>query len=418
MKVLWFEVTPPGKYLGESMVIGGWQDSLERVLRKCHEVELTICFEVYEPLETRVIEGVTYIPMYVAYNSKEKKLSKQTWEINAQKLVPNMKKVVEEVKPDIIHVFGTEWPYGLIAEHTDIPVVIHIQGAIVPYNNAMYPPKYGFFDVLRAIGLTHPLRIRKAWYEYKYDCSRQQIEQRIWKAVSNYMGRTYWDKALSEMMHPYRKYFHVEEALRSEFTLGQASWNIPQDDKVTLISTGCSTFWKGPDMLLKTAHALKEYGLNFEWKVAGSMREDVKRIVEMKEGARFEDNNITFLGFIDPQTLQRHLLSSTMYVHTAYIENSPNSICEAQCLGVPIVSTNVGGISTLIKNGEQGDLVPANDPWQMAYSIIMLSKDKERMLRYSQNSKVVALKRHDDAHIREQLLNVYHELLQDYGNDT
>ena len=413
MKVLWFEVTPPGKYLGESMVIGGWQDSLERVLCKCSEVELTVCFEVYEPSDIKVIDRVTYIPMYIAYNSREKKLSRQTWEVNAQKLISAMKKVVAELQPDIIHVFGTEWPYGLIAEHTDIPVVIHIQGAIVPYNNAMYPPKYGLFDVLHEIGIAHPIRIRKAWHEYKFDCSRQQIEQRIWKSVSNYMGRTNWDQALSEMMHPGRTYFHVEEALRSEFTMGQSSWEMPQEQKVTLISTGCSTFWKGPDMLLKTAHVLKEYGLNFEWKVAGCMRESVKRIVEMKESKRFEDNNITFLGFINPQVLKEHLLSSTMYIHTAYIENSPNSICEAQCLGIPIVSTNVGGISTLIKNGEQGDLVPANDPWQMAYAIIMLSKDKDRMLRYSQNSKAVAMKRHDDANIRNQLLNVYHTLLKD-----
>jgi len=411
MKVLWFEVTPPGRYLGESMVIGGWQDSLERIVRTSPDIELTICFETYSPLDIRVIEGVTYIPMCVTYNSSEKKLAKKTWAVNAEKLVPLMKKVVADVQPDIIHVFGTEWPYGLIAEHTNIPVVIHIQGAIVPYNNAMYPPKYSFADVIREIGPLHPHRIHKAWNEYRYDKSRQQVEQRIWKAVKHYMGRTNWDKALSEMMHPGRTYFHVEEALRLEFTNAQVSWNLPQEEKITLISTGCSTFWKGPDMLLKTAHALKEYGVNFEWKVAGSMREDVKRIVEMKEEKMFEENHITFLGFINPQALQEHLLSSTMYVHTAYIENSPNSICEAQCMGIPIVSTNVGGISSLVKDGEQGLLVPANDPWQMAYAIMRLASNKDLMLRFSENSKKVAAARHNPKNILSQLLNVYNTLL-------
>ena len=33
MKVLWFEVTPPGAYVGKGWVIGGWQDSLERIVR-------------------------------------------------------------------------------------------------------------------------------------------------------------------------------------------------------------------------------------------------------------------------------------------------------------------------------------------------------------------------------------------------
>lgn len=412
MKVLWFEVTPPGSYLGKGMVIGGWQDSLERVVRTCKDIDLTVSFEANCQLDDRVIDGVTYMPMCISYDKKEKKQAKRTWSVNARKLIPEMKRIVKVVSPDIIHVFGTEWPYGLIAEHTDVPVVIHIQGAIAPYNNAMFPPNYNIFDVVHEIGWMHPDRIRKALDKYAFDKSRLIIEKRVWKAVKYYMGRTDWDEALSEMMHPGRYYYHVEEALRTDFTTGKLFWKLPTDKKVKLISTGCSTFWKGPDMLLKTARILKEYGLDFVWEVAGEMSEDVKRIVEMKEGDLFTNNNIVFLGFIEPQTLSEHLISSTMYVHTAYVENSPNSICEAQCMGVPIVSTNVGGISTLIKDKEQGTLVPANDPWQLAYAIISLANDKERMLFYSVNSKEVAVRRHNDAHIKEQLLNVYNYIIE------
>ena len=100
-----------------------------------------------------------------------------------------------------------------------------------------------------------------------------------------------------------------------------------------------------------------------------------------------------------------------MYVHTAYIENSPNSICEAQLVGMPIVSTMVGGISTLVRNGEEGDLFPANDPWQIANAIIELSKDKVRMMRYSKNSRQHALERHNPENIIQQLLKCYHEII-------
>lgn len=413
MKVLWFEVTPPGKYLGQGMVIGGWQDSLERIVRTCSEIDLTISFEVYSTLADKCIEGVNYMPMYIKYNNQEKQLSQKTWEINAEKLIPEMKRIVNTVKPDIIHVFGTEWPYGLIAEYTDIPVVIHIQGAIAPYNNAMFPPNYNFFDVIREIGWKHPKRIKKAWWEYSFDKSRLLIENRVWKVVKYYMGRTEWDKNLSEMMHPGRTYFHVEEALRQEFSICNTSWKNTPREKITLISTGCSTFWKGPDMLIKVAKILKEYGVNFEWKVAGSMRENVKRIVEMKEDMSFEENNIIFLGFIEPNELSKHLTNATMYVHTAYVENSPNSICEAQCLGVPIVSTNVGGIASLVKDGEQGILVPANDPWQMAHAIIKLAKDNNLMMRFSNNSKEIARQRHSDEHIKEQLLRTYQTIIEE-----
>ena len=100
-----------------------------------------------------------------------------------------------------------------------------------------------------------------------------------------------------------------------------------------------------------------------------------------------------------------------MYVHTAYIDNSPNSICEAQLLGVPIISTYVGGIGSLINNKEDGILVPANDPWIMAQTIIDLSKDIKLSNKLSKNAIIKARKRHDIQKIRYALYNCYETIL-------
>ena len=135
------------------------------------------------------------------------------------------------------------------------------------------------------------------------------------------------------------------------------------------------------------------------------------KMVEYKEHTTYKNNNIKFLGFVNSETISDLLCSVSMYVHTAYIENSPNSICEAQCLGVPIVSTNVGGISTLIRNGIDGILVPANDPWQMANAILELAKDNERKKKYSIEGQKIALKRHDTTNIYNQLVNCYKDIL-------
>ena len=106
------------------------------------------------------------------------------------------------------------------------------------------------------------------------------------------------------------------------------------------------------------------------------------------------------------------MCQSTMYVHTAYIENSPNSICEAQMIGIPIISTMVGGIATLVRNGVEGDLLPANDPWQLANAIVELAKDQSRMKSYSEHSRQHALERHNPDHILEQLLECYEDLIR------
>lgn len=411
MKVLWFEISTPSRYQKSGRVLGGWQDALENVVIGCKEIELYIAFESKVPAEVKQIDGITYIPMLSHYSYIERKRGDFTWSIVEKKNIELGRKVIEDVKPDVIHVFGNEWPFGLLAQYTDIPLVVHIQGSIVPYHNAKYPPGYNDLTFVKAAGFN----LRKDWHRlkaYYKDANRLEMEKRIWKCVKHYMGRTSWDKALVNTLAKDSTYHHVEEALRPVFMDNRKQWTFKDFGKIKILSTGCGSFWKGIDVMLKTAHVLKDTGVDFEWNVAGGMSPELKEIVENKEGLRYADNHINFLGFCTPEKLIDIMCDSTMYVHTAYIENSPNSICEAQLVGMPIVSTMVGGISTLVRNGEEGDLLPANDPWQIANAIIELSKDKERMIRYSTNSRQHALERHAPENIKAQLLKCYNDLIK------
>lgn len=411
MKVLWFEITTPSRYKSTGQVTAGWQDALENIVSKCKDIQLYIAFESTMDSEVKVIDGITYIPMLTHYSFLERKIGNHTWKVNECKVIAVGRKVIELYQPDVIHVFGNEWPFGLLAQYTDIPLVIHIQGSIIPYNNALYPPRYNGFTLVKAAGLN----LRKDWHrlcDYNRDMSRLDLEKRIWKIVHHYMGRTSWDKALVNMLTKNATYHHVEEALRPAFMKAQKRWQLPKDGKLRLLSTGCSSFWKGIDVMLKTAHVLVEAGIDFEWNVAGSMSDELREIVENKEGLKFADNHIHILGFCSPGQLIDLMCQSSMYVHTAYIENSPNSICEAQLIGMPIISTMVGGIATLVRNGVDGELLPANDPWQIANAIVELSKDETRMKLYSENSRQHAMERHNPEKILNQLLTCYKDLVK------
>ena len=415
IKVLWFEVSIPSRYKNEGVPIAGWQDSLERIVRTCPDIELTISFNGEKHSINKNIDGVHYIPLHLNYSFIGRIKNKISWDIETQHIVCEMQKVVEEVKPDIIHVFGTEWPFGQIAKYTKIPVVVHIMGALVPYMNALFPPCISYHDVLKSYSILRPKQYISSILNRQKEKSWVQQELEVWKNVKYYMGRTDWDKALSNVMHPGRIYFHVDEALRPIFLSHTIQWHGYENHKIKLISTGCSTFWKGPDMLLKVARILTGLNVDFEWNVAGGMSSITKEIVEKKLGTTFEENHVNFLGFVKPEELAKLLCASTFYVHTAYIENSPNAICEAQCLGLPIICTNVGGISTLVKDRKQGRLVPANDPWQMADAIMELSHDIKEMKEYSVNNIKYALERHNDENIKRDLLNCYNMII--YQND-
>lgn len=409
MRVLWFEVTEPSSYKTGGTPIAGWQDSLERIIKTEQSIELIVAFISDTRSDIKIIDNVTYIPIYKEWTFLER-ISSKYWDIYISKILPEALKIVENYKPDLIHVFGTEWHFGQLAGLISTPIVIHIMGSIVPYNNAAYPPMYSFESQVLS-NIYNPLKIYKLWKSEQYKKNWEKWERSTWRLVKNYMGRTHWDRSLSRIMHPNCCYFHVDEALRDIFIVGEREWTLPVEKKIKLVSTGCSTFWKGPDMMLKVAYILKSLNVDFEWFVIGKMNQNIKKWVENREGYTFEECNLKILGFKQPAELVNILCSSTIYVHTAYIENSPNSICEAQCLGVPIVSTNVGGISTLIRDGIDGDLIAANDPWKMADAIIQLAADTQRMQQYSSNSKAFALKRHNDESIKEQILNCYNALL-------
>lgn len=412
MKVLWFEISVPGRYKSDKTPVSGWQDSLENIVRTCNDIDLTIAFEGTEGMMPKEVDGVKYIPLVPHYTFWDKKYRNFSNRWNkANKVVPLAVKCVEEVKPDLIHCFGTEWEFGQVAIYTDIPVVIHMQGCIAPYNDALFPPGYSISDrILQAgINLKEQYHI---WRKRHFNASWRDMEQSNFNAVSNYMGRTEWDRQLVELFHPGAKYFHVEEALRPSFIENAKEWKTKEGKhKLRLITTGCSSHWKGMDTLLKTAHVLKEKGVDFEWFVAGNM--SIQQEVEKKEHLKFADNNVNILGFTGPEKLQELLLSADMYVHTAYIDNSPNSVCEAQYLGLPIIATNVGGISSLVFDGKEGKLVPANSCYNMAYEIIALAKDKERQKMYSKNTMAHAIKRHENNCILDQLLSCYNSIRQE-----
>ena len=217
MRILWFEVTEPQRYRNGSFVIAGWQDSLESIVRT-ENLELVVAFEDKTgKLKAKKDGAVTYVPISTKMSLAGRIKSHWSRIPLAEILVKKMPPLIEEYKPDLIQVFGTEWPFGLISKYTNIPTVVHIQGSMVPYNNAMFPPGYSLFTQIWYL-FPNIKKMLKAVLEYKKSKSREYIEREIWKATKYYMGRTEWDRSLVNIMHKDAAYFHVEEALRPQFT--------------------------------------------------------------------------------------------------------------------------------------------------------------------------------------------------------
>lgn len=409
MKVLWFEVTVPGKYKNDGTPIGGWQDSLENIVRKCPDIELVIAFRGEEGMEEKNIDGVKYIPLIPLFTRHERDVLNYIDRNNiAKKVLPLAVQIVRRVSPDIIQVFGSEWEYGQVQKYTEVPVVLHMQGCIMPYLNTYYAPGFSVADEIIQASW-HPRRQRNVRRNQKFLHSWAEMERECFKSVNYYLGRTEWDRHLVELFHPGAKYFYCSEALRPSFVNGARIWEPHHRSQLKLVTIGCSNFRKGMDVLLKAANLLKKKNIDFVWHLCGQIA--WKEMIEKKTGLKFEDNNIVLHGYVSSDDLVDMLLDSDIYVHPVYLDNSPNSVCEAQYLGMPIIATYVGGVPSLIENGKEGILVPANHCYEMAYQIMRLANDKGLQQNLSSATRERALKRHDPNSILKDLLSCYHSIL-------
>ena len=111
------------------------------------------------------------------------------------------------------------------------------------------------------------------------------------------------------------------------------------------------------------------------------------------------------------EQLAAEISHASLYVHPSYVENSPNSVCEAQLLGVPVVATSVGGVSSLIDDGRTGFLVRSGSAEEIAERIVAMYRNRELLRSVGRNARAEALKRHDREKIASSLLEVYRQLV-------
>ena len=242
--------------------------------------------------------------------------------------------------------------------------------------------------------------------EKKYWWMRQcAIEREMFLHIDNYLARTDWDKEQILKVNPSAKFFYGGEILRQPFYDADIDKISEIPSSLKLISTVSDPPYKGFDVILRTAEILKkEYMLDFEWKVYGNVRpEFFEKITHLRSG----DVGVEVCGVASAEQLVDAMGHASMYVHPSYIDNSPNSVCEAQLLGAAVVATSVGGVPSLIEDGQTGFLVHSGRPDEIAERVVALYRNKALLRKVGRQGRQVALQRHDREKIVEDLFKVY-----------
>lgn len=403
IRVLWFSNTPAaGDEFISSNGTGGWMKSLDKAIQ--NKVELHVAFYDRHYPEEFIVGKTTY--HQIAPYSKLKLIERKIYQrFNRNTDLPKYIDLINKVKPDLIHIHGTEQSFIQLAKYTNIPVLLSIQAILTVMTHKYYA------GVLRK---DLPLFAHDFVKSYNGFLRQAKIERDNLPYINYVMGRTDWDRRVYSVLAPQAKYFVSNEVLRDSFYT--RFWVEPKknDNKIILHTTTGGLLFKGFETLCLALQQLLRAGFDVEWRVAGlSDNHKLVKVVKKKLDKDYPEKGLILLGSLSEADLVERMLEASVFVYPTHQDNSSNALCEAMILGMPCVSTFAGGSGSMLKDGEEGIMVQDGDPWAMAGAIIELVTNRELALTFGQNARKRALIRHSKSSIADSVIEVYREIVSE-----
>ena len=411
MKILWITniLLPPAcEELGiPANVVGGWMHSSAKMLVEGIGVDLAVA-TIYSGRELKVInkDNITYylLPSNRPIIEYNKYLERYWVEIK------------DSFSPDVIHIHGTEFPLGLsyINACGEDRVVISIQG-LVSVISQYYLAGIRKKEIIKNISFRDLIKRDNIFQQQRKMAQRGELEREYIRTTKHIIGRTSWDKAHAFALNPEVKYHFCNETLRDVFY--ENKWSYDRCEKHTLFLSQAGYPIKGLHQLLKAVpYILREFP-DFKIYIAGSditstksFRDRIKisgygkYIKSLIKKYKLEDK-VFFTGFLNEEQICKQYLKANLFVCPSAIENSPNSLGEAQLLGMPFLSSYVGGAPDMVNDISTDLLYRFEEVEMLAMKVCEIFRMSSWEL--AERSMSVALARHNKMSNRNTLLKIY-----------
>ena len=154
-----------------------------------------------------------------------------------------------------------------------------------------------------------------------------------------------------------------------------------------------------PKLALAIVEALQEQNIEVSLCMVGPEKDG--SLAECKRLATEKNLPITFTGKLSKEEWIHLSKEYDLFINTTNFDNTPVSVIEAMALGLPVISTNVGGMPYLIAHNKTGILVPPNNVDVFVKAIIQLLSNPEKTESLSENARE-AMEQFDWEFIKEK----------------
>lgn len=417
MTILWITNTifpAPSKALGlSSPVVGGWMYALARQLISNKKIELAIA-TVYPGKEIKSIEidGILYFLVPAKSKNEYQRNLEGRW-----------MKICNEYNPDLIHIHGTEYTHGLACMRScpNFKYVISIQG-LISICSKYYLAGIPSWEIFKNITFRDLIKFDSLFQAKRKLRIKSRFEKEYIARTNHLIGRTSWDYAHVKALNPNIKYHFCNETLRENF-YSASKWDIHNKSNYTIFLSQASEPLKGLHQVLKAIALLKSDFPEIKLRIAGQNILRNSTIFEkIKRGgyAAYIQNlidkfnlhkQVCFRGPLLEDQMISEYKNAHVFICPSSIENSPNSLGEAQLIGVPTISAYVGGIPDMITHEETGLIYRFEEVEMLAENIRKVFTNIEMAIHLSKNGIQAAEKRHDRKINRDQTINIYNSIL-------
>jgi glycosyltransferase involved in cell wall biosynthesis len=120
--------------------------------------------------------------------------------------------------------------------------------------------------------------------------------------------------------------------------------------------------------------------------------------------------HVTFTGRVEPDTIADLYASHDIYIQSPDIDNMPSSVLEAYASGLPVISTEAGGVPAILTHGVNGLLAPLNDHHTLASHVLAVLDDPSLARRLTRAANG-ACEAYTWSAVKDQWLRVYRSVI-------
>jgi len=356
------------------------------------------------------------IKQWILPNDKPNKFD-QTISIETCKEVSS---IIEQVKPDLIHIWGTEsiWASIYRQGYIRFKTLIDIQGLLSVYTDYYY----GGLTNREIIKSIHLKEIIMPWRTLfnKKEVFRKRGEEEIAciKRFKNISFQSVWVKNQVSIINPNAQYFATRIMLRDSFyTSPQWKYKAITNSPVIFSSSSAAVSYKGIHVLIKAIALLKRNYPDIKLRLAGTidignkLLDGYSRFLRTLIVKNNLENNVLYTGSLNENQMVDELLNCNVCVVPSFIETYCLAFAEAMIVGVPVVVSYAGAMPELAEHNKEAMFYNPLDHVTCAAYIDHLIQNKHHAELLSLNARIRRLKENDKDLVVATQISIYNSII-------